>query len=133
MLMFQLVKFFLTLPLIAVAAIAVFYFLPAHTKELTFETLTGIVPKSIEAKARELLRTPVEKRAKLLSDLETELNGIQGELGTTSATSLQESRTLVRELAERNTEQSLTELLKDKLADRALNAVFGTTTQCVPQ
>ena len=131
--MFRIVKLLIALPVLAAAALVVFYFLPAHTKEWTFTKLTGLAPAKLEAKARELLMTPPEERAKFIRELEARLAEIDRQTGTTTDPLIEESQSLLQKIKAKSGEQSLTELLKTKLAEKAVNAVFGTTTQCAPQ
>lgn len=131
--MFRAIKFLIALPVLVAAALVVFYFLPAHTKEWTFTKLTGLVPEKLETKARELLLTPPEERAKLIQELETRFTKLTDDIPPAASHVLEESKALLQKLKAKSSESSLTELLKTKLAEKAVNAVFGTTTQCVPQ
>ena len=131
--MFRLIKLLIALPVLAAAALVVFYFLPAHTKEWTFTKLTGLVPEKLETKARELLLTPPEERARIIQELETRFTELKDDIPPAASRVLEESKELLAKLKAKSGESSLTELLKTKLAEKAVNAVFGTTTQCVPQ
>ena len=133
--MFRLIKFLIALPVLVGGALIVLYFLPAHTKEWTLSKLSGIVPEKIHEKTEELLLTPPEERAKLISKLETQFGKLKSGVSTTTARIVDETEALITKLKAKNEDESLPTIAARKLVDTILGREKATSTppRCVPQ
>jgi len=131
---------FLTVIISVILAIAVllliFYFLPTETKLKTLQAVTGIVPETIKKQVEELVLTPPEKRAKILTELKNNLANAQNiiaekitdavkpeEAKNKLAAIIKKAEDLIQELESRNEDASVTNVITSKLADKLIGEI----------
>ena len=129
--MFKILKILISATIVLFIIGAIIYFLPAETKIKGIETITGIVPESVKEKVEELVLTPPEQRGKIINSLETNLENLKSDPTNGQARELiKNSEELITKLKEKNKAASLTEILSNKIAERLVNQIAGTSTQC---
>ncbi|OGY62889.1 MAG: hypothetical protein A2745_01995 [Candidatus Harrisonbacteria bacterium RIFCSPHIGHO2_01_FULL_44_13] len=78
-------RILISLIFVVIAAIVIFYKMPAATKQQTIEAVSEIVPDPIKEKIESLVSTPAQRRLKLLEKLETALSEIKNNVAEDAA------------------------------------------------
>ncbi len=127
--MFNLLKILVSAAALIAIAGAIIYFLPHEIKISVLEKFKAFAPEALKAKAEEILLTPPEKRAKIISDLESKLESLSklNPAGETNGL-IEESQSLIEELKSKNKDASITEILTNKLADKLIGVQTATST-----
>jgi len=101
---------------------------PTDVKMQGLSLLEKAVPKSVNDKITDLTLTPSEKRDKLISKLDSQLEDAahEGGISDDSKKIIEEARKTLSELDLKNHDASLTEVITAKLAD----TVLGKKTEC---
>lgn len=127
--MINIIKFLASLILFIALMAVIFYFLPSDLKVSGLEKLTGLIPETVKAKAEELLLTPSEKRAKLISQLENSLENLKNSKTAENVEAfIENSKNTLAELKEKSEETSIKEIITAKIADKLLNLDTSTNT-----
>jgi len=126
--MFTIFRIVASLVGLAVIALAVLYFLPHETKLKTFEAIAGILPESLKSATEEIILTPSESREKIIGKVEENLETLKAEVSTEIKELIEETEDLLTDLKAKNDEQSITEIVKTKLANQLVEKELGTTT-----
>ncbi len=113
--MFWLLRTIVSVVVLAAIAGLVIYFLPHNTKLEIVGKISGIVPESIKEETEELFFTPVESREKILAKLEENFEALKEAAPEKAKELVSESEAMLQKLKEKNEEQSIAELAKQKL------------------
>ena len=128
--MFLLLKILASLVLLAVVIGGLVYFLPYDIKVKTVEKLTGILPDSLKNKIQDLVLTPPEKRARLIAQLQNNLTDLKTAAAEEKTKLLSQSEDLIAQLQEKNNDESLVQIIENKLVDKLLGQATTTASQC---
>lgn len=115
--MFWLLRTLISVAILGVIAAGVIYFLPYETKVNVVGKIAGVLPESIKDQTEEFFFTPAEAREKILADLKANFEELKEATPAQVKKIADESEALLEKLKEKNEEQSLPELARQKILD----------------